>query len=59
MFAVVSSSGFRNRDVTAFSIGRVDGLIPVRKATTKIRVGDRLVYCGRLENLNCLVSSSP
>ncbi len=51
----LSQSGFKERDLMILSVERDEEVIPVPKAQTKIRVGDRLICYGKLENLGGLV----
>jgi hypothetical protein len=51
----LSQSGFKERDLMILSVERDEEMIPVPKAQTKIRVGDRLICYGKLENLGGLV----
>ena len=52
----LAESGFRDADVMVLSIERDEEVIPVPKAQNKIRVGDRLICYGKLENLKGVVS---
>jgi len=51
----LSESGFKEKDLMILSVERDEEMIPVPKAQTKIRVGDRLICFGKLENLKGLV----
>lgn len=51
----LSESGFKEKDLMILSVERDEEMIPVPKAQTKIRVGDRLICYGKLENLKGLV----
>ena len=51
----LSESGFKEKDLMILSVERDEEMIPVPKAQTKIRVGDRLVCYGKLENLKGLI----
>jgi hypothetical protein len=51
----LAESGFRENDLMVLSIERDEEVVPVPKAQNKIRVGDRLICYGRLENLKGLV----
>jgi K+/H+ antiporter YhaU regulatory subunit KhtT len=51
----LSESGFKEKDLMILSVERDEEMIPVPKAQTKIRVGDRLICFGKLENLKELV----
>ena len=51
----LSESGFKEKDLMILSVERDEEVIPVPKAQTKIRVGDRLICYGKLENLKGLV----
>ncbi len=51
----LSQSGFKERDLIVLSVERDEELIPVPKATTTIRVGDRLICYGNLENIESFV----
>jgi len=51
----LSESGFKERDLMILSVERDEEMIPVPKAQTKIRVGDRLICYGKLDNLKGLV----
>jgi hypothetical protein len=51
----LSESGFKQKDLMILSVERDEEVIPVPKAQTKIRVGDRLICYGKLENLKGLV----
>lgn len=51
----LSQSGFKERDLMILSVERDEEVIPVPRAQTKIRVGDRLICYGKLENLRGLV----
>lgn len=51
----LSASGFKEKDLMILSVERDEEMIPVPKAQTKIRVGDRLICYGKLENLKGLV----
>ena len=51
----LSESGFKQKDLMILSVERDEEMIPVPKAQTKIRVGDRLICYGKLENLKGLV----
>ncbi|NIQ39412.1 MAG: hypothetical protein GTN81_12590 [Proteobacteria bacterium] len=53
----LADSGFKERDLMVLSIERDDEVIPVPKAQNKIRIGDRLICYGKLENLKGLVAS--
>jgi len=52
----LADSGFRDVDVMVLSIERDEEVIPVPKAQNKIRLGDRLICYGKLENLRGVVS---
>ncbi len=51
----LSESGFKEKELMIFSVERDEEIIPVPKAQTKIRVGDRLICYGKLENLKGLI----
>jgi len=51
----LSESGFKEKDLMILSVERDEEMIPVPKAQTKIRVGDRLICYGKLENLKGLI----
>ena len=51
----LSESGFKQKDLMVLSVERDEEVISVPKAQTKIRVGDRLICYGKLENLKGLV----
>jgi NhaP-type Na+/H+ or K+/H+ antiporter len=51
----LSESGFKEKDLMILSVERDEEMISVPKAQTKIRVGDRLICYGKLENLKGLV----
>jgi len=51
----LSQSNFKESDLMILSVERDEEVIPVPKAQTKIRVGDRLICYGKLENLRGLV----
>jgi hypothetical protein len=51
----LSESGFKEKDLMILSVERDEEMIPVPKAQTKIRAGDRLICYGKLENLKGLV----
>ena len=51
----LSESGFKEKDLMILSVERDEEMIPVPKAQTKIRVGDRLICYGKLDNLKGLV----
>ncbi len=51
----LGESGFKEKDLMILSVERNEEMIPVPKAQTKIRVGDRLICYGKLENLKGLV----
>ena len=51
----LSEYGFREKELMVLSVERDEEMIRVPEAQTKIRVGDRLLYYGKLENLKGLV----
>lgn len=51
-------SGFSEQDLMVLSVERDEEMIPIPKATTIIRAGDRLICYGKLENLNDLMGIS-
>jgi hypothetical protein len=51
----LSKSGFKEKDLMILSVERDEEMIPVPKAQTKIRLGDRLICYGKLENLKGVV----
>jgi len=51
----LSESGFKEKDLMILSVERDEEMIPVPKAQTKIRLGDRLICYGKLENLKGVV----
>jgi hypothetical protein len=53
----LTGSGFRERDLMILSIERDEEVIPVPRAQSKIRAGDRLICYGKLENLMDLVTA--
>ena len=53
--ATLSESGFKEKDLMILSVERDEEVIPVPKAQTKIRVGDRLICYGKLENLKGVI----
>jgi hypothetical protein len=52
----LAESGFREKDLMVLSIERDEEVIAVPKAQNKIRLGDRLICYGKLENLQDLVA---
>jgi len=53
--STLSKSGFKEKDLMILSVERDEEVIPVPKAQTKIRVGDRLICYGKLQNLKGLI----
>jgi len=53
----LSQSGFTEKELVVLSIERDEGVVPVPKAQNKIRVGDRLICYGKMENIKEVVSS--
>jgi uncharacterized protein with PhoU and TrkA domain len=51
----LNQSGLKEKDLMILSVERDEEVIPVPKAQTKIRIGDRLICYGKLENLRGLV----
>jgi len=51
----LSESGFKEKDLMILSVERDEEMLPVPKAQTKIRAGDRLICYGKLENLKGVV----
>jgi len=53
--STVSTSGFKERDLLILSVERDKEVIHVPDAQTTIRVGDRLICYGKLDNLEGLI----
>jgi len=53
--STLNESGFTERDLIVLSIERDKEVIHVPSAQTTIRVGDRLIYYGKLDNLTGLI----
>jgi hypothetical protein len=56
---LLKDSGFREADLLVISVERDEKMIPIPRADTKIRAGDRLTCYGKLENLSKLLEAPP